>query len=125
MRPDATIAPARGGSITSLRCHGGEPVELDPVNTGERSSQMHAVRFRPIPFVSILLLACAPVVRAAEDTGEDVLGEVVVTGTLRGDRLGEVPASVTVLRAGTLRDAGQQHFEDVLGLVANLNWAGG
>jgi len=37
----------------------------------------------------------------------------------------DVPSSVTVLDAKTLHDAGQQHFEDVLGLVPNLNWAAG
>lgn len=57
--------------------------------------------------------------RAAE-----VLEEVVVTATLRPQTLVEVPNSVTVLDAQTLKDAGQQHFEDVLGLVPNLNWAG-
>ena len=36
-----------------------------------------------------------------------------------------IPASITVLDSATLRAAGLQHFEDVLGLVPNLNWAGG
>jgi outer membrane receptor protein involved in Fe transport len=35
-----------------------------------------------------------------------------------------LPASVSVLTGATLRDAGQQHIEDVLALVPNLNWAG-
>src|SRR6202043_112754 len=38
--------------------------------------------------------------------------------------LAELPGSVSVLSGTTLRDAGQQHFEDVLALVPNLNWAG-
>lgn len=36
----------------------------------------------------------------------------------------DVPASVSVLDAATLREAGQEHLEDVLGLIPNLNWAG-
>jgi iron complex outermembrane receptor protein len=36
----------------------------------------------------------------------------------------DVPASVSVLDATTLRQAGQQHLEDVLALIPNLNWAG-
>jgi len=36
----------------------------------------------------------------------------------------DVPASVSVLDAATLREAGQQHLEDVLALIPNLNWAG-
>jgi outer membrane receptor protein involved in Fe transport len=52
------------------------------------------------------------------------LAEVVVTATLRPAPAIEVPASLTVLDAATLQQAGQEHFEDVLGLVPNLNWAG-
>jgi outer membrane receptor protein involved in Fe transport len=52
------------------------------------------------------------------------LEEIVVTA-LRAQPLRDVPASVTVLDADTLRVAGEQHFEDVVALVPNLNWAGG
>jgi outer membrane receptor protein involved in Fe transport len=87
---------------------------------------MHVVHFRSIPFAFIPLAMAMPGVSAAASTAnEDVLGEVIVTGTLRAEKLGAVPASVTVLGEGTLKEAGQQHFEDVLGLVPNLNWAGG
>ncbi len=55
----------------------------------------------------------------------DVLEEVIVTATLRAQPLVDVLNSVTVLETQTLKDAGQQHFQDVLGLVPNLNWAGG
>jgi outer membrane receptor protein involved in Fe transport len=53
----------------------------------------------------------------------DVLEEVVVTATLREQRLVDVPLSISVLDEQTLRDAGQQHFEDVLASVPNLHWA--
>lgn len=56
---------------------------------------------------------------------EDVLEEVIVTATLRQQALVDVPASITVLDERTLRDAGRQHFEDVLSGVPNLHWAGG
>jgi iron complex outermembrane recepter protein len=59
---------------------------------------------------------------AADD---DVLEEVIVTSTLRKQALLDAPISVTVLEAQALRDAGQQHFEDVLSSVPNLHWAGG
>jgi iron complex outermembrane recepter protein len=55
---------------------------------------------------------------------ETALEEVVVTATLRAAPALAVPVSVSVLDAATLKDAGQQHFEDVLALVPNLNWAG-
>ena len=68
----------------------------------------------------LLALAAMPPARAA--TGD--LGEVIVTAGLRPVPTLEVAGSVAVLDATTLRDAGQQHFEDVLALVPNLNWAG-
>ena len=37
----------------------------------------------------------------------------------------DLPASATVLDAHTLEIAGVQHFQDVLGLVPNLNWSAG
>ena len=64
-------------------------------------------------------------VPAAADTAQsDGLEQVIVTATLRSAPALEVPASLTVLDAATLQQAGQEHLEDVLGLVPNLNWAG-
>ena len=53
------------------------------------------------------------------------LEEIIVTASLRPEPIGRVPVSTTVLDSATLRAAGLQHFADVLGLVPNLNWAGG
>jgi len=75
-------------------------------------------------------LSAVPVARVAHadgqgDTSGNALQEVVVSATLLRDQpLQSVPASITVLDAATLKAAGQQHFEDVLGLVPNLNWSG-
>src|SRR5580692_649916 len=80
---------------------------------------------------SVAVCLCAapaiPVVHADEaaDTSGNILPEVVVSATLLRDQpLLEVPASTTVLDSATLQAAGEQHFEDVIGLVPNLNWAG-
>ncbi len=54
----------------------------------------------------------------------DWLDEIVVTATLKDESLRNVPSSVTVLPEKTLQQSGLQHFEDVLDLVPNLNWAG-
>jgi outer membrane receptor protein involved in Fe transport len=59
---------------------------------------------------------------AADDSP---LEEVVVTAELRDRSLSSTPASVTVLDAHILETAGVQHFQDVLGLIPNLNWAAG
>ena len=70
----------------------------------------------------------AAVVSAVADgsTDDAPLEEVVVSASLLRDQaLRQVPASVTVLNQQTLSGGGQQHFEDVLAQVPNLNWAGG
>src|SRR5690606_17158873 len=81
----------------------------------------------PKPVARAVALALAvplmsPVLAAEQDIE---LEEVIVTGTLRQQSIRDVPGSVTVLDATMLRDAGQQHFQDVLALVPNLNWASG
>ena len=64
---------------------------------------------------------CLQAVHASDDT----LDEIVVTAGLRISSVADLPESVTVLDGATLRSAGVQHFEDVLGLVPDLNWSGG
>src|ERR1700692_2152938 len=71
------------------------------------------------PLTASILLA-QPAVAA-----DDSLEEIVVTATLRATSVADLPQSVTVLRLDTLRAAGVQHFEDVLGLIPDLNWAAG
>jgi iron complex outermembrane receptor protein len=60
---------------------------------------------------------------AADVTGPPV-DEIIVTANLAPIPLAETAGSISVLNEQALRDAGQQHFEDVLALVPNLNWAG-
>src|SRR6202046_2853683 len=75
---------------------------------------------------SLLLVLSVPVPVYADDSASNdpQLGEIIVTATLRAAPAIDVPASVTVLDARTLRDAGRANLEDVLGLIPNLNWAG-
>jgi iron complex outermembrane receptor protein len=61
---------------------------------------------------------------SSADQHDQPLDEIVVTATLRSMPLEDVPGSISVLSGATLHDAGQQHFEDVLPQVPNLNWAG-
>jgi outer membrane receptor protein involved in Fe transport len=68
------------------------------------------------------LAGAAPPARATDSDKQ--LDEIVVTAGLRAVPDSQLPGSVTVLNAATLRDAGQQNFADVLALVPNLNWAG-
>jgi len=74
--------------------------------------------------ILVAALGLATGANALGDSNDQPLDEVVVTAALRSAPLEETPGSVSVLNGATLRDAGQQHFEDVLPLVPNLNWAG-
>ncbi|HEY5101930.1 MAG TPA: TonB-dependent receptor [Steroidobacteraceae bacterium] len=77
-----------------------------------------------IQWLVIVTCSTGPACWAGPAASETALDEVVVTATLRPSPALEVPASVSILDAATLKDAGQEHFEDVLALVPNLNWAG-
>jgi outer membrane receptor protein involved in Fe transport len=74
--------------------------------------------------VAALVLAFLSLAALAQGTAEP-LGEITVTATWRKTALDQVPASITVLNRHALTDTGVQHFQDVLGLVPNLNWAAG
>ena len=71
------------------------------------------------PFAALILLAQPSV------SADDTLDEIVVTAGLRSSSVADLPQSVTVIGTDTLREAGVQHFEDVLGLIPDLNWAAG
>jgi iron complex outermembrane recepter protein len=79
---------------------------------------------RSLVRVSFALIWASVAARAAAAEEAPELNEVVITATYQPTAALDVPASVAVLDAATLRDAGQEHLEDVLGLIPNLNWAG-
>src|SRR3984885_113227 len=101
-----------------------KPIEPDPVSTGGGGMGSHHSA-PSILFAALVLSAGANAAASASDGSNDQpLDEIVVTATLRSVPLEETPGSVSVLTGTALHDAGQQHFEDVLPLVPNLNWAG-
>src|SRR6202790_3732731 len=71
------------------------------------------------------LLAVSMLLAQPSICAEETLDEIVVTAGLRSTSVANLPQSVTVLDRDTLRAAGVQHFEDVLGLIPDLNWAAG
>src|SRR5260370_2502613 len=80
--------------------------------------------------MKFLCLLCGPLMASIllvhpAVSAEDTLEEIVVTAGLRSTSVAELPQSVTVIDRDTLRAAGVQHFEDVLGLIADLDWAAG
>jgi outer membrane receptor protein involved in Fe transport len=61
---------------------------------------------------------------SVEKLDKTSLEKTVVVSDLRNDKLAiETDQSMSILDAETLEIAGTQHFEDVLGLVPNLNWS--
>ena len=90
-----------------------------------RARRVSRPRCRGPRALAVALLAALVLPAGAPAHGaEGDLGEVLVTAALRPLPASAVAASVTVLDATTLQDAGRQHLEDVLALVPNLNWAG-
>jgi len=81
---------------------------------------------KPSSLCCLLLIVTVSLPAEAVDSSlnDAQLDEIIVTATLRAAPAIELPASVTVLSGQTLRDAGRANFEDVLGLIPNLNWAG-
>ncbi len=75
-------------------------------------------------YASTVLLLSARARAKPSAADADTLQKIVVTATLRAMPDIELAGSATVLGAHTLRAAGEQHFEDVLPLVPNLNWSG-
>lgn len=71
--------------------------------------------------------APAPESRREADppSASPTLGEIIVTASLRREPAATLPTSVSVLTARSLERSGVQHFQDVLTLVPNLNWAAG
>ena len=80
---------------------------------------------RAILATALCLAGVSVRAQSAPSRPVEPLGEITVTATLRAEALARIPASISVLDRQTLADAGEQHFQDVLGLVPNLNWAAG
>jgi outer membrane receptor protein involved in Fe transport len=55
---------------------------------------------------------------------DDAIDEIVVTADFRERSAHEMATSVTVLSGDFIREAAQQHFEELVNTVPNLNWSG-
>jgi len=72
-----------------------------------------------------LLLVIAIPLLTPTVIAEDDDNKLIVTAAYRETNYMDTTTSVSVLSEDVLKDAGEQHLEDVLSLVANFNWAGG
>ena len=77
---------------------------------------------------TFLLSSFALADEAADDFGEQSyppgpLEEIVVSEFRRSTTV-ELDSSITVINRETLQAASQQHFEELISLVPNMNWSG-
>jgi outer membrane receptor protein involved in Fe transport len=55
---------------------------------------------------------------------DEAIDEIIVSADFRERAALEIPSSVTVLDRSTIEYAAVQHFEELIGIVPNLNWSG-
>ena len=79
------------------------------------------MKHRPI---AQILAALFLVAAAGPAIADDVIDEIVVTADFRERTAHEMATSVTVLSGEYIREAAQQHFEELVNAVPNLNWSG-
>lgn len=70
------------------------------------------------------LAACVLLVSVTAAAQDDALDEITVTADYRARPVSEVPANITILDAATISETAVQHFEELIGGLANLNWSG-
>jgi iron complex outermembrane recepter protein len=71
-----------------------------------------------------IFAALATVLFAGLATADDAIDEIVVTADFRERPAQEMATSVTVLSGDFIRETAQQHFEELVNTVPNLNWSG-
>ncbi len=71
---------------------------------------------------ALLCLAVSLVSHTA--SADEFLDEIIVTADYRDRTAAELPASVTIVDSETIVTGAVQHFEELIGIIPNLNWSG-
>ena len=74
--------------------------------------------------IAQILAALFSVLAAGPAMADDAIDEIIVTADFRERTAYEMATSVTVLSGDYIREAAQQHFEELVNAVPNLNWSG-
>jgi outer membrane receptor protein involved in Fe transport len=74
--------------------------------------------------IARIFAALITVLSAGLATADDAIDEIVVTADFRERPAQEMATSVTVLSGDFIRETAQQHFEELVNIVPNLNWSG-
>ena len=84
-------------------------------------------RFPTAPTLALALtFAGPPLLAQGAETQEALeIEEIVVTATLRGDELYQVPSSIGVVSAEAIARRGATHLEEILNTIPNLNYSKG
>jgi len=61
---------------------------------------------------------------ASSVIADEAIDEIVVTADFRERPADSLPASVSVVSGDYIREAVQQHFEELVNVIPNLNWSG-
>ena len=84
----------------------------------------HTIRLRPAVAVLLFGFCSAASMAGASENANEPIEEIVVTADFRGRSTAELPAALSVLDREQLEQLAVQHFEEVVGVVPNLNWSG-
>jgi outer membrane receptor protein involved in Fe transport len=68
--------------------------------------------------------ALLSVLFTCSSVADEAIDEIVVTADFRERPAHELPVSVSVVSGETIREAVQQHFEELVNVIPNLNWSG-
>jgi len=74
--------------------------------------------------IARILAALFSVLAAGPAMADDAIDEIIVTADFRERTAYEMATSVTVLSGDYIREAAQQHFEELVNAVPNLSWSG-
>jgi len=69
-------------------------------------------------------LGLLAVLIAGQSQSAQTIDEIVVTADFRGRSTMEIAASISVLDSEQIDQLATQHFEELIGLIPNLNWSG-
>ncbi len=79
---------------------------------------------KPVRYISLLIAAALNYSLIADESSESD-NRITVTADYRDSDLQNTTSSISVMSEEALQQAAEQHFEEVINLLPNLNWAGG
>ena len=85
------------------------------------------LKLQPLFFILTLLIIVIdnPVFAEKNHTDSDEENTITITSQFRDSSFLDTSSSVSVLSEELIKAAGEQHLEELLSMIANLNWAGG